>query len=72
MPGTDTDPVLIEFLRREFFAVFQGMEAVDRLPILTREPERVEGRLAFADGASWNPGAGRGLYCFEGTAWRKL
>ncbi len=28
--------------------------------------------IAFADGSSWNPGAGEGLYCYYGGIWNKL
>lgn len=31
-----------------------------------------EGLVVFADGTSWNPGAGRGLYLRTGSAWSKL
>ena len=31
-----------------------------------------EGQLVFADGATWNPGAGRGVYCYHGAAWNLL
>jgi hypothetical protein len=41
-------------------------------------PERLKlGMLAHADGTNWNPGAGPGVYSYEGTstasaAWVKL
>lgn len=31
-----------------------------------------EGMLRFADGTSWNPGSGRGLYQYVSGAWVKL
>lgn len=31
-----------------------------------------EGMLYGADGTNWNPGAGKGVYCYIGTAWTKL
>lgn len=31
-----------------------------------------EGMFAFADGTTWNPGAGRGLYNYVSGAWVKL
>lgn len=30
------------------------------------------GDIRFADGTSWNPGAGRGFYGYTGTAWTKF
>lgn len=38
-------------------------------------PEKLEsGRLYFADGADWDPGSGRGVYCYDssGPTWRLL
>lgn len=41
--------------------------------VLTTAPVRpATGDLAFADGVSWNPGAGAGLYEYRGGAWFKL
>lgn len=31
-----------------------------------------ESDIVFADGTTWNPGAGRGLYQYVGGAWAKL
>lgn len=31
-----------------------------------------EGMIRFADGTSWNPGSGRGLYQYVSGAWVKL
>jgi hypothetical protein len=28
--------------------------------------------VRYADGTNWNPGAGKGLYLYNGTAWTKL
>lgn len=36
-------------------------------------PARVyEGMLVYADGASWNPGAGAGIYQYRGSSWVKI
>lgn len=36
-------------------------------------PAKVEdGNLVYADGTSWNPGSGAGLYERRGGAWHKL
>lgn len=40
-----------------------------------RVPEKVvHGKLYFADGTDWDPGSGRGVYCYDSTGptWRKL
>jgi hypothetical protein len=31
-----------------------------------------EGDIRLADGTSWNPGAGAGVYAYYGGAWNKL
>jgi|TARA_R110000824_G_scaffold85026_2_gene211569 hypothetical protein len=30
------------------------------------------GQLEYADGTDWNPGAGVGIYWFNGSSWTKL
>lgn len=35
-------------------------------------PDPVEGMVLWADGTSWNPGAGAGLYEYRSSAWNKL
>ena len=40
---------------------------------LNAAPERYEnGTTAYADGTNWNPGAGEGVYIYNGTKWIKL
>ena len=31
-----------------------------------------DGDIRYADGSNWNPGAGTGIYWFDGTTWNKL
>jgi len=46
---------------------------VIQLPVLGVAPARpVNGMIAYADGASWNPGAGQGFYGFQAGTWVKL
>lgn len=46
--------------------------AIDLRPVF-REPDHVrEGMIVFADGTSWNPGGGKGVYVYSGGAWVKL
>jgi hypothetical protein len=64
---------LLDWLRREFGAVAEGFEGQWQLPIRATPPERAtEGMLVYADGTLWNPGAGKGVYVYNGTAWIKL
>jgi hypothetical protein len=48
-----------------------------RLPLMLDEktvaPSKpVEGQIEFADGTSWNPGGGKGIYAYYSSAWNKL
>lgn len=44
-----------------------------RVPVQTAAPASpVNGDIAYADGAGWNPGAGAGFYGYESGAWVKL
>jgi len=64
---------LLEFLRREFFSVYRGLESVNELPELHVQPERLkDGLMVFADGTDWNPGQGRGVYFYDGGVWYKF
>lgn len=31
-----------------------------------------DGDIRYADGTTWNPGGGAGIYWFNGTSWTKL
>lgn len=71
-PGESITP---EWLFTELQRVASEMPkpSVLQLDVLTIEPERPQdGMLAFADGTSWNPGAGRGTYERRSGAWVKL
>lgn len=74
----DTEKVqeLIEILSREHARIGQAIEALKSQLDLTMYfvvPERPrEGMIRFADGTSWNPGAGRGVYAFYSGVWNKL
>jgi hypothetical protein len=44
-----------------------------RFNVLTAEPGApANGDVAYADGTSWNPGSGAGLYVRTGGAWVRL
>lgn len=44
-----------------------------RVPVVTVAPASpVDGDMAYADGAGWNPGGGAGFYGRIGGAWVKL
>ncbi len=31
-----------------------------------------DGDIRYADGSNWNPGAGTGIYWFDGSSWTKM
>lgn len=40
------------------------------MTVATAAPSGVNGMLAYADGTSWNPGSGAGLYLYKAGAWQ--
>lgn len=75
-PDTSDALVLSEWIMRELRRVAEFMELVETgrfLPMLYVAPAKPrEGMLAVADGTSWNPGSGKGLYEYRSGAWAKL
>lgn len=43
---------------------------VDKTYVAPTKPR--EGDIRLADGTSWNPGSGQGVYCYYNAAWRFL
>lgn len=73
LPGDADMPRLLEFLRREFFSVYQGFEGIWQLDPQAHPPGKVQdGMIAFADGNSWDPGQGRGPYIYYDGTWHKM
>lgn len=72
IPGNVADPVLA----MELAKIAQAMETPDQflqLDTLYVAPKKYrEGTLVKADGTSWNPGSGAGVYCYRAAAWRFL
>ena len=46
--------------------------ALDLRPVYRAPDKPREGMIVYADGTSWNPGAGKGCYEYRGAAWFKL
>jgi hypothetical protein len=64
---------LVEWLIREFNGIRAAFSGVYDMPVTTKPPTSVtEGMLRYADGTEWNPGSGKGVYIYNGTAWVKL
>ena len=66
---------LRHWVQEEFFRLAQATAVVDNvvLKVTYVAPVYVvEGMVVYADGTTWNPGGGRGLYQRVSGAWVKL
>lgn len=67
---------LLAFLDNELRKIEQAQRTTQPnyvLDTLHAPPlKTIEGMIALADGADWNPGSGGGVYCFRAGAWRFL
>jgi hypothetical protein len=65
-----------DFLRVELQKIAQAMETSNErltLDTLYAAPKKYrEGTVVLADGVTWNPGAGAGVYVYRGAAWHLL
>lgn len=62
----------VEQSLREIDVAFQLL-STPVAPLLLAEPSRPEdGTIVRADGVRWNPGSGRGVYCYDDGQWKKL
>lgn len=57
---------------RKIAAAFLMLAAghLDKTTVAPAKPR--DGDIRYADGTSWNPGGGAGIYWFNGTTWTKL
>jgi hypothetical protein len=64
------------FLRLELNKIAQALDTADAfltLGTLYAAPMKYrEGTVCKADGITWDPGSGAGVYCFRAGAWRFL
>lgn len=71
-----SDPAgLQKFLREELAkiaATFNALAAghLDKTYVAPTKPR--DGDVRYADGTSWNPASGAGVYYFNGTIWKLL
>lgn len=75
-PNLDlVNPNLVEWVANQFREIETELRtlALNGLPKLYVEPEKPrEGRFANADGTTWNPGAGAGIYVYHAGTWKKV
>jgi len=61
------------FLRSEFLGIKQSQEQAQPflfLQVLAAEPTKFSrGMIVYANGGSWNPGAGEGVYVRKSSSW---
>lgn len=75
VPQTAGSAELQEYLMRELSRISAAMEVADAvtLPNTTMPPSRPEeGTIIYADGTTFDPGAGEGLYVFKNGNWVSL
>lgn len=64
------------FLQQELPRIAQGMQAAEMsrsFRVLYEEPEKYAvGDVVYADGTTWNPGSGEGLYVRKSGGWGYL
>ena len=75
-PSLPAGEDLNTFLLRELAKIAQAMETQDEqfnLKMLYAAPKKYRaGTIVYADGTTWNPGSGQGIYCYNGTTWKFL
>lgn len=52
------------------FALLEQGQFLDLMVAAPSKPR--ERQIAFADGTSWNPGSGKGVYCYYNSSWHFL
>ena len=67
---------LAGFLRQELAKIAQALDTQDAslsLDTLYAAPMKYrDGTIVKADGTTWNPGSGAGIYCYYGASWHFL
>lgn len=77
LPPTGDVDALRLFIAEEFERLATDLESgqmeyvqLDTRYVAPKKPR--DGLVVFADGTSWNPGAGRGVYVYSAGLWVKL
>ena len=71
-PGQVDDQIVAQELQK----IAQALDTPDQflvLDTLYAAPTKIRtGMIVLADGTTWNPGSGAGVYCYYGSAWNHL
>ena len=75
-PGPVDKDRLVEWIMRELQSIsestFGAAPELQLIPKYEAPAKPRTGMLVYADGTSWNPGSGAGVYVYTGSAWSKL
>lgn len=75
MPPIDNLEELREWVEKEFRRIQEhnATQTFVQFEVLYAAPlGPTAGMVVFADGTTWNPGSGRGLYEYRTSSWQKL
>lgn len=73
--GEASPDALRRYVEAELLEISRHMSeqvALELRPIFAAPEKPREGMIVYADGTTWNPGAGKGVYEWDGAAWNKL
>lgn len=73
-PPQNMPPALTGYLEDELERIADRLNSSTvQLPVLGEPPLQVSnGMIAYANGTTWDPGAGEGFYGYEAGVWQKL
>lgn len=72
-PPIGLDPLLADWLRREFFSVYLSHQSLFLMNPQHEEPTILKiGTIVYADGINWDPGSGEGPYCYTSAGWKRM
>lgn len=71
-PGESSDAYLYDQLLSVEKAFIEPAEFLTLAKTYVAPTKVFDGLIYFADGTSWNPGSGAGVYCYHSGQWNKL
>lgn len=75
MPPISEVEDLRRYVQEEFLRIANQVVDVGEVRfnvLYAAPPGPIAGMVVFADGTTWNPGSGRGLYEYRTSSWIKL
>lgn len=75
-PNSEDPKQILEWAFQELTEIAGLLANIEQgkfLDLRSTAPQKPrESMLAFADGVNWNPGSGKGMYCYYNSAWHFL